>query len=39
MKSVVKSMEFIPKTTTGTPLRTPIPAISYFDILRFKREN
>ena len=36
MESVVKSMLFMPKATTGTPLRVPLPMILHFYILGFK---
>ena len=36
MESVVKSTLFMPKATTGTPLRVPLPAISHFYMLGFK---
>ena len=39
MKSVVKSMLFIPQTTIGTPLRVFILAISHFGTLGFKLET
>ena len=39
MKSVVKSVLFIPPTAILTPLRAPIPVISNFDVLDFKSKN
>ena len=39
MKSVIKSVLFIPPTAILTPLRAFIPVISHFDVLDFKPKN
>ena len=39
MKSVLKSMLFMPQTVIENPLRAPTLAISHFDMTDFKPEN
>ena len=39
MKSLHKSMPFVPQTGVGTSLRVLIPEISHFAISGFKPEN